>query len=71
MSSKIKIPISERIASKIVKEHPSLTGVVSSSTTVFYDNGEPVLEVKKYVDETSGASYTAYQAFVSKYEQGE
>ena len=69
--NKIKIPISERIASKIVKEHPSLTGVISAQTTTFFDNGEPVLEVKKYVDETSGASYTAYQAFVEVYKQKE
>lgn len=69
--NKIKIPISERLASKIVSEHPNLTGVVSSSTTIFYDKEEPVLEMKKYVDEETGNSYIAYQAFVSKYEQGE
>lgn len=71
MEDKILVPISQRIASKIVGEHPNLTGVITASTTVFYDNNEPVLEMTKYHNEELGGEVVSYSAYMSKYKQGE
>jgi hypothetical protein len=71
--NKIRVPISERIASKIVAEHPNMVGVILEKKTIFYDEGgnEPILELIQRVDEVSGQSYTAYSAYCERYTQGE
>lgn len=65
--TKLIVPISERIASKIVAEHPSLTGVIEKSTTVFYANDKPIMSMTRSLDEESGQYWVSYQVYCDEY----
>ena len=62
----VKIPIHSNMASKLVSEHTNLEGVIESisTTTVFYDNGKPVLEMQKST--VNGQELVSYFAFLNE-----
>lgn len=67
--TKIKAPISERLASKLVAEYPNLTGVIEkqSTTTVFYSGDNPIFSMTKSIDEETGQSVVSYQVYCDEY----
>jgi hypothetical protein len=64
-----RIPISERIASKMAAEHKELKGVVEKSVTVFYnEHNQPVFEVVREVKPLhSLQEWVSYFGYVSEY----
>lgn len=61
-----RVPINERVASKIVAENPTLTGQIVEERTVFYnDSGVPVLELFK------SENFVSYYAYMQEYKQEE
>lgn len=64
-----RVPISERLAAKLVKEHDSnLTGVVEEERTVFYTaDKQPIFAMTKIYDASNQNFWYSYEAFFEEY----
>lgn len=63
------VPINERLASKLISEHPSLTGEIVEIRTIFSENGVPVFQMKKEVK--NDQEWVSYSMYMPEYKQGE
>jgi hypothetical protein len=69
MDNKVKVPINEKLAAKLVEENEgNLTGFMTEIRTVFKTpDGEPIFELHKQVKNEQ--EYISYFAYFTKYGQ--
>lgn len=69
---KVRIPVSERIISKVIAENEDLKGIVEEQTFVFYkQDGTVAYEMHQRFHEASPYGLVSYYIYADEYKQKE